>query len=470
MKWSIRIVVAITVVLLAMGAMAQDVDRATGKATLGTETQAAPRPQPDWVVPESSVSRPEDAGVRMHTTMVFRSLDGSSKPTHLSSPAEIPNFGPLTTDQVEQTPQSLGCLYVGSPKSTGCIPNYGKSKGPSKGGSGAIALVDAFDDPTAATDLAIFDKYWGLTAANFTKIQMTNSCSSPPPNKGWAGEETLDIEYAHVYAPNAAIILVEACSSSYSDLFAAETAAFQYIAANYGYGEVSNSWAGGEFSGQISYDPDFSSWGNGVPFNPITAFASADDAGCGAAYPSTNPWVISAGGTSIYSNSSNQSFSSEGCWSGSGGGISAQETWANGFTNGNTGPWADYQYPIFGEGNRATPDFASNSDPNSGVALYGSYAFGGWSCCWGGTSEASPSLAAIVNRAGNFLGNCYVYSISGTCFFNNQENTLLYSQLPTAKAYAQNFYSPTSGSNGCKVAYGWNYCTGVGSPRGILGK
>jgi len=469
MKWKLSIVVGM-VVLLAFAAMAQDVDRATGKGTLGTAPQAAARPQPNWSVPATSVERPEDLALRAHTNIVFRSLDGTSKPTHLSSPAEIPNFSPLTVDQVEQTPQSLGCLYLSSPKSPGCIPNYGKSHGPSAGGSGAIALVDAFDDPTAATDLKAFDAYWGLAAATFIKIKMTNSCSSPPPDQGWAGEETLDIEYAHVYAPKAAIILVEACSNSFSDLFAAENTAFQYIAANYGYGEVSNSWGGGEFSGQTSYDPDFSAWGTGVYLNPITAFVSAGDSGCGAAFPSTNPWVVSSGGTSIYSNTGTQTFAYEGCWAGSGGGISSQETWSNSFTGANTGPWADYQYPMFGEGSRATPDFGSNSDPNSGVALYGSYAFGGWSCCWGGTSEASPSLAAIVNRAGNFLGNCYVYSITGTCYFTNQEDTLLYSQLPTAKAYSQNFYSPNSGSNSCSVGYGWDYCTGVGSPRGILGK
>jgi kumamolisin len=469
MKWKLGISVGM-LVLLAFAAMAQDIDRQQGKATLGTPAQAAARPQPNWSTPANSVERPEDLGLRAHTNIVFRSLDGTSKPTHLSSPAEVPNFSPLTTDQVEQTPQSLGCLYLSSPKSAGCIPNYGKSHGPGAGGSYAIALVDAYDDPTAATDLKTFDLYWGLAPASFTKIQMTNSCSAPPPNQGWAGEETLDIEYAHVYAPKAAIILVEACSNSFADLFAAETAAFQYIAANYGAGEVSNSWGGGEFAGQTSYDLDFSAWGNGVYLNPITAFVSAGDGGCGAAFPSSSPWVVSAGGTSIYSNTSNQSFSNEGCWAGSGGGISTQETWANGFTGANTGPWADFQYPMFGEGPRATPDFASNSDPNSGVLLYGAYAFGGWSCCWGGTSEASPSLAAIANRAGNFAGNCYVNSISGTCFFTNQEDTLLYSQLPTAKAYSQNFYSPSSGSNGCSVQYGWDYCTGVGSPRGILGK
>ncbi len=466
MKWNLSIVVAI-VVLFAFAAMAQDRNQA-GANSGRPVPQAAARPTPDWVVPESSVDRPEDAGLRAHTNIVFRSLDGSNKPTHLSSPADIPGFSPLTTDQTEETPQSLGCIYLSSPKSTGCIPNYGKSHGPSKGGSGAIALVDAFDDPTAASDLAFFDTYWGLAKANFTKIEMSNSCSSPPANQGWAAEESLDIEYAHVYAPNAAIVLVEACSNSDTDLLAAETEAFKYIAENYGYGTVSNSWGQGEFSSQTSYDGLFTTFGNGVDGAGITAFASAGDSGCGAAWPSSNPWLVSAGGTSIYRNSGGQAFASEGCWAGSGGGDSAVET---------MGEATDYQFPMCGNdtsacnpANRLTPDFALNSDPDSGVALYSQYAFGGWSCCWGGTSEASPSLAAIVNRANNQLSSCWFNPFNGWCFYTNAENNLLYSQLPTATAYNVNFYDITTGSNGCTVAARWDYCTGVGSPRGILGK
>jgi len=465
------------VALLSFAAMAQDVDHAAGKATNGTTPQAATRPAPDWVVPEGSVERPEDAGVRAHANIVFRSLDGTEKPTHISSPAEIPNFGPLTNNQVEQTPQSLGCIYLDSPKSTGCVPNYGKSHGPSAGGSGAIALIEAGDDPTAATDLKTFDTYWGLPAATFVKIAMTNSCSYPPAcsNFGWCAEDALDEEYAHVYASKATIIMVEACSSSYTDLLAAEEAAFQYIAANYVQGQVSNSWGSGEFSSEGSYNADFATWGYGLYGYAITAFASAGDSGCGAAYPSSNPWLVSAGGSSIYNNASGEAFVSEGCWSGSGGGNSAYVTWAPGtgpgFNGDYMGPWTDYQYPIFGEYNRQTPDFGFNSDPDSGVALYSLTAFGGWSCCWGGTSEASPSLAAIVNRAENKLSTCYFNAVNGTCYFTNAEDNLLYSQLPTQTAYSVNFYSPNSGSNGCTVAGpGWDYCTGVGTPRGILGK
>lgn len=481
MKWKLSIVVG--VVLLALGAMAQTADLQQGNATKGTAPQAAARPAKDWIVPDTSVQRPEDAGLRAHTNIVFKSLDGSNKPTHAVTPEAAPDV--TCCQQIVQTPASLGCIYLSTPKklSTGCKPSVASGTGgPSAGGWGAIALVDAYDNPDAATDLATFDSYWGLATANFTKIEMTNSCTAPPPNGGWSIEESLDIEYAHVYAPDAAIVLVEACSSSDSDLFAAETEAFDYIAGEYGGGDVSNSWSGGEFSGEGAYNYYFTTWGNGLYGYQIYAFASAGDDGCGAAYPSSNPWLISSGGTSIY-NLSNKKFDYEGCWSGSGGGVSAEITWAPAtstgsnqpvFNGNDTGPWANYQYPIFGEdvsvSGRATPDFALNSDPDSGVWIYNAYDLGGWSCCWGGTSEASPSLAAIVNRSANKLSTCYFNPVDSTCWFSAQENNLLYDQLPTATAYYTNFYDITSGSNGCTVSAGWDYCTGVGSPRGVLGK
>jgi len=476
MKWTVRIVLGMSLVLLAFGAMAEDVAREQGKATLGPAPQASPRPAPTWSVPDSSIERAEDAGLRAHTDIVYRGLDGSNKPTRGSSPAAIfAARGANPAFQTVETPASLGCIYLSTPekRNTGCVPVVqGGTGGPSAGGWGAIALVDAYDNPDAATDLQNFDNYWGLAAANFTKIYANGNgdCSTPPPDAGWSIEESLDIEYAHVYAPSAAIVLVEACSSYNTDLYYAEQVAIDYLAANYGGGDVSNSWGEGEYSGENSSDPIFSAWGNGQYSTPISVFVSAGDSGCTPAYPTVDPWVVSAGGTSIYRNKSTEKFTREGCWSGSGGGVSTQETWAQTFTGSNSGPWADYQYPIFAESNRAIPDFASNSDPSSGVYIYNQYAEGGWSCCWGGTSEASPSLAAIVNRAGNKLSTCWFNPVNSTCYFYNAEDTLLYAQLPTAAAYSSNFYDISTGSNGCTVSKGWDYCTGVGSPRGTLGK
>jgi hypothetical protein len=99
-------------------------------------------------------------------------------------------------------------------------------------------------------------------------------------------------------------------------------------------------------------------------------------------------------------------------------------------------------------------------------------------CLWivGGTSVASPSLASITNRANNQLSTWFGYTVApppgyyNYGYFTNEENNLLYSQLPAATAYYTNFYDITTGSNGCSVTASWDYCTGVGSPRDLLGK
>jgi kumamolisin len=482
------LIVAAALVLPALGVQAQE-----GSTGYPSPEQISPRtPQAGYVyVPESDKEQPG----HFHTDYLIRSSDGS-KPPGMATPLEAAAalIGPdvvtsgengeaavVSTVMVAETPQSLGCLYVQSPYSPGCIPNrHSGSGGPSSAGYGAIALVDYGDNPDAATDLITFDSYWGLEAASFTKIYANGNgdCTAPSPNVDNSVEESLDIEWAHVFAPKAAIILVEACSNSSKDLFYAEEVAFNYIVTHYPEGgQVSNSFGASESAlpapTQISDDPLFADFHyNGAKgyVTHILAFASAGDRGFGAQYPSTNPWIISAGGTSVLRNASTLEFVSESCWSGSGGGPSAIETYATSFTGGNMGPWADFQYAIFGKHNRVTPDLSFDADTASGVLVYSKYGAGGWTIV-GGTSVSSPALAGIINRAGSKLGSEFLTSITGgDDAFNAEENNLLYSQLATATAYHTNFYDITTGSNGSPAVASYDECTGVGSPRGLLGK
>jgi len=472
MRSAMKAVVAVSVAFSTLGALGQEAGGTKGISPAATSEAT---PQAGYVfVPESSKEQPG----RVHTTYVLRSLDGK-KPAGLTAPMSLSTNEPTGSIEEAETPQSLGCLYVNSPSSAGCIPNYNSgSGGPTASGSGAIALVDAYDNPDAATDLQAFDSYWGLPAATFVKVYANGNgdCKTPPADPGWSVESSMDIEYAHVFAPSAAIILVEACSSSWTDLLYAEQVAFNYIVTNYKTtgGQVSNSWQGGEFSGQIADDMFFADFNYNWSTNystPILAFASSGDGGYGVGYPSTSPWLISAGGTSILRNSSTLKYSSESCWGGSGGGPSTVETYTTTWSGGNVGPWADFQYPIFGQSStRTTPDFAFDADPASGAWVYSAYGLTGWGVI-GGTSLASPSLAGIVNRAGNKLGSVFLTSATGGAdWFSTWENNLLYAQLPTAKAYKSNFYDVKTGSNGVSATSSWDYCTGVGSPRGLNGK
>jgi kumamolisin len=453
--------------LLALGASAQETP-SPSTGTIGAKQQmTVPGTQLGRVYkPESSM--PQAQG-RFHTNYVLRSVDGR-KPAGAAQPNDEASFTPDGNITLAETPCSLGSLYVGSPVGTPCTPSFNAKGGPSAKGYGAIALVDAYDNPNAASDLAAFSTHFGLPAAKFVKVfaNGNGACAAPPADAGWALEESLDIEWAHVFAPNAAIVLVEACSNSYADLVYAEKVAFEYIVKNYpAGGQVSNSWSGGEFAGQIADDAAFADFTyNGVTgwHTHILAVASAGDSGEGAGWPSTDPWVISAGGTTVLRDSSTHAVTSESCWSGSGGGISAIETYTTSFTGGNMGPWANYQYPIYGKGNRATPDLSFDADPASGVYMLSQYN-GGWFIV-GGTSVSSPALAGILNRGGNKLSSVYLNAVTGNnAYFTNAENNLLYAQLGEHDDLVHNLYDVKTGSNGAAAVSGYDLCTGVGTPR-----
>jgi len=415
------------------------------------------------ITPASSVHRPEDAGLRAHTNHLIFVPEGRAMST----------VNPDNT--YAEYPASMACVYKVGKAYAGCTPIINSAYN-ATGGWGAIALVDAYDDPNAASDLAYFSTYFGLPAANFTKViantsfgtlnGMTASCSGTPPNgnqTGWDVEEALDVEWAHAMAPKAKIILVEACSNYLSDLLYAEQVAGLQVASAGG-GDISNSWGSGEYSTEVGTTDDVFyrySWKN------ITYFASAGDSGWGAQYPSSSPWVVSAGGTTVNRDAS-ENFVSESCWSGSGGGVSAYELWQSppSILNG-MGPWTTSQYPFNGQGPRQTPDISFNADPASGVWVYDTDEGGSWYVV-GGTSVSSPSLAGIVNSANSKLGQ----APPGGGYYSTLELNLLYAQLFFANAYKADFYDVTTGSNGSghNATTGYDQCTGMGSPRGKTGK
>jgi subtilase family serine protease len=93
---------------------------------------------------------------------------------------------------------------------------------PAVAGNGAgqtIALIDAYDDPNVASDLATFDSVYGLPAPpSFLKVNQTGGATYPVPDRLWAGEIALDVEYAHAMAPAANILLVEANDNRWNNL------------------------------------------------------------------------------------------------------------------------------------------------------------------------------------------------------------------------------------------------------------
>jgi len=292
MKRSLVVWVLAAVMVFTLGAVAQ---RLPGNGQ--SAAAAAPAGPHNWITPATSVQRAEDAGIQAHTNYVLQATT-NGQAARLGE--DVGLFAATVTHF--ETPSSMACVYKipSNGNTPGCVPSFtANTGGPQKGGWGAIAVVDAYDNPYAATELATFNTFWGLPAANFVKVYANGngSCTTPPFNAGWGLEISLDIEWAHVMAPKAKIILVEACSNSYTDLLYAEYVAGQLVAAEGG-GSITNSWGSGEFAGELADDPYF---GYYWPFNTVY-FASAGDSGCGAAYPSSSHWVVSAGGTTINRN------------------------------------------------------------------------------------------------------------------------------------------------------------------------
>lgn len=375
------------------------------------------------VIPASSIQRSEDLGLRAHTnTQIF-----VADVRHDSS----------TPPAFAETPASLACVYKLVTQVTGC-PINGTTLNPT-GGFGAVAIVDAFDNPNAEQDLITYSNQFHLpscTKANGCFQQIYASGSQPQNDPGgWSLEIALDIEMAHAFAPDAKIILVEAASNSFDDLYAAEDIAGQMVAAAGG-GTVTNSWSGGEYNGETADDSHFK-------VSKVVYFASTGDRGAPAGFPSTSPFVIAAGGTAV--NRSGGNFLNETGWNDSGGGPSIYEA---------RPAYQNLIQSIVGN-KRGTPDFSFDAAPNTGPAMYD--ADGGFN--WlqiGGTSVSSPALAGIVNAAGHHAKS------------TAQELGGLY-------PYAKNHYKAvwrdeTSGNNGHPCLPGWDYVTGIGSPITLVGK
>jgi kumamolisin len=391
-------------------------------------------PASSIIVPNSSIALRTDAGIRAHTNLLAIVPASGPRPATGTVGPPLPNL-------LYQTPASIACIYALVTAASGCNPNLVTTN--PTGGSKAIAVVDAYDDPNAASDLAAFSAQFGLPAANLTVVFASGTRPPQDPTGSWEIEESLDIEWAHAMAPNAHIYLVEANSSYFRDLFPAVDAASALVAAAGG-GEVSMSWGSFEFNGENLSDSHFTT-------PKVVYFASSGDS-AGVEYPSTSPNVVSAGGTTLSMNFSSGFFQQELAWENTGGGPSLYET------------TPIYQTAISGlNGARGTPDIAFDSDPATGVWVYDSTpldGIGGPSSPWwivGGTSVASTSLAGVVNSAGHFLGS------------TTAELTAVYSL-----SFLGYFKEVTAGVCGPYAGYqaksGYDFCTGEGSPRGYNGK
>jgi outer membrane protein assembly factor BamB len=312
---------------------------------------------------------------------------------------------------------------------------------PNSGGGQAIAIVDAYDLSTSLADFNQFASTYGLPqetssdplSSSNKVFQVVYSAGTKPDDSishAWNAEIALDIEWAHAMAPQAKIYLVEAPNNGGSLYSAVQTAS-----ALPGVKEVSMSWGGGEFSGELSYDSTY------FTQKGVVYFCATGDGGT-QQYPGESPNIIAVGGTSL--SITTDGYSSETGWSGTGGGPSAYE------------PLPIFQDAVISSGNRGNPDVSAVGDPNTGVAVYSaSFGGNGW-LQTGGTSLACPLIAGITNNR-EAASNSFAQS-------SQDEEARIYANLMGGY-----LHDVTSGSNtGYSATTGYDFVTGVGTPNSLL--
>lgn len=419
---------ALTASLLALGTAALCDGRAAAQQPEPMVPTAAVRAT--VVRPQSGRRVPHGAGRVAYTN--FEELVPDEPPAN-------PQVFQARTGVYAETPASLACIYRQVAPGSGCSPTTATAL--ASGGSRLIAIVDAYDHPTLASNLATFSRTFGLPPASFSTVYAAGRRPAQDPKGNWEVEEALDVEVAHSLAPGARLVLVEAASESTGDLLAAVDVASTLVA-QAGGGEVSMSWGTDEFAGERSYDYHFTKPG-------VVYFAAAGDDPGDVLFPAVSANVVAVGGTTVTRNANTGTFRGEATWTDGGGGASAYV------------PSPSYQAGVrdLTGRNRATPDLAADGNPQSGVNVYssipGSTASTGWLVV-GGTSASTPIVAALVNAAGTFQAS------------SASELQSLY-----ARAGTRSFRTVTRGTCGPDASYDatlpWSACVGLGSPEAGAG-
>jgi hypothetical protein len=335
------------------------------------------------------------------------------------------------------------------------------------GGTGAgqrVAIVDAFDNPYAAHDLATFSKEFGLplpcgTTGKRGKQGCFTFASVHPfgiggVDAGWALESDLDAQMVHAIAPKASITLVEAYDASTLSLFQAigYAAALRPLPS-----VISNSWGEPEFAGETA---------GKLPcaLAKTLCVFSAGDAGNPGQYPAYDPHVLSVGGTTLGLTASGKvrleaSWCCEISSGAGGGGVSQYE------------PRPSYQDGINPYQGRGIPDVSFDADPYTGVPVYDTFGLdgqAGWFTV-GGTSVGAPAWAGIVAAVDQLRATAGRPPLAGAGF---QAQRLIYSR---AGRHAAGFGDITTGVDNliecaspvqaCRASPGYDEVTGWGSPR-----
>jgi hypothetical protein len=369
-----------------------------------------------------------------------------------------------------------------------------------------VAIVAAYDDPTALKDLRKYSTEFSLLPCSghehcFTKINQRGERRSPPPfNAGWAEEISLDIELVHAICENCHILLVEADTSRLKDLEAAEEQAAAWKPT-----VISNSWAAAEpatdspafdHKGIVitaaSGDEGYLNWTGQAKEEAQEAKEKGEEVEEGELdvnYPASSPHVVAVGGTRLLF--SERSWASEAVWNGDAP-RGTRGGWGAGGSACSTALSAPYwqlelpDWSSVGCGSRrAVADIAADADPRTGAIIYDSSpdepgaAPPGWQTM-GGTSMAAPIIAGMFALAGGSGGVDYP---ARTLYENAQQSpSVLHDVGSGSNGSCEKEIPGPEGTRTCSAAEEGGICseraicvarpgydgpTGLGTPDGL---
>jgi hypothetical protein len=375
-------------------------------------------------------------GLRGTQTLVHPLLRRPSSPYRLRKPRPRGSHAALAAIAAAGAPQPGTPAYLQQAYDLSYLSE-------TAGATETVAIVDAFDDPNAESDLDAYRAEFGLPACTsasgcFKKVAQNGSTNYPTSDTGWELEISLDLDAVSALCPSCHIDLVEANSAGTSDLAAAELEADE-LSPNV----ISDSWdvpLSGRLARQFPQTGDYT-------FNGVTTVAASGDAGYPGAstndFPAALPDVTAAGGTTLEPASASGVASAreftESAWSDAGSGCNlgaSKPAWQT--DSGCTG--------------RSYADISADADPDTGMQVYDS-TDGGWVVV-GGTSEATPLIAAYYALLGSAAqGPSWAYANAALL---NDASTGSNGSCATSIAYI------------CDAGPGYDGPTGVGSISGAV--
>jgi subtilase family serine protease len=418
------------------------------------------------------------AGIKAHTDLRFigRMPNKADIPPTTAQCQATWNVDCYTADQIMQA-YGLNGLY---------------SKGIT--GKGAtIVIIDAYGSPTIVDDMTSFDGSTGLPTVSLSVLTPVGAVPTFDSNNGdevgWAGETTLDVEYAHVIAPGAKIDLVEAPNDNAQSLVNAVQYAVSHklgdvITQSFGYPE--------QYLGKSDLEALSGVYRRAAAAH-ITVLASAGDTGASginfntgnlytypvANWPASDPYVTAMGGTSLNLNETGDRLSPDVVWNDTyNSSVSKLLTGSDGPypSAGGGGKSVDFSRPSYQNsvknivgGSRGLPDISMSGACDGTVAVFESFPGeeGGWGLVCG-TSEASPMFAGIValadQVAGHSLGliNPALYKLSA----EHAKGILLVTSGNNTVSVAQGGKTVTI--HGYSARNGYSLAAGVGTINALL--